>query len=88
MFVNPWNWYIINDEMPTGPNFNGKELIIICICIGLLFLWGFGISLFSKYVLIYGSVHFFEYYILTYIVSLSTIIGLIIWLLPKVLRKF
>lgn len=44
MFINPWTYYIINDEMPsipTNPDGNNKDLvktILVWIILSILFI--------------------------------------------------
>lgn len=91
MFVNPWTYYIVNDEMPDtstvglGDKFRNRVLWSLVYAFAVLFLWGTVVVLGSKYLIGYGSEHFMLKFCLLIFPSLALMVFLLIFGMNKIL---
>ena len=86
--VNPWIWYIVNDEMPSRLSASGRTLTIFGIWFILLILLAVGLLYIAEYVIGYSNSNFMLYYSFMFFISIGVFIGLSLWLLPKALHKW
>lgn len=84
--INPWIWYIVNDEMPDFPTLNYREIGVVCVWLLCAFLWAAGMYLAAE-LIGFGNENFTLWYMLTFTVSLTAFVLLSVWLLPKALDR-
>lgn len=84
--INPWIWYIINDEMPDSPTLGYREIGVVCVWLLCAFLWAAGMYLAAK-LIGFGNENFTLWFMLIYAVSLTAFVLLSVWLLPKALDR-
>lgn len=89
--INPWIYYIINDEMPDlgisdlGDEYRKKRTWAIIYCFAICILWAVGVSLVTEYLIGYDADNFMLKYCLLYIPSLALLTFLIIFGVTKIL---
>ena len=92
MFVNPWTYYIVNDEMPDtgtlglGDKFRNRILWSWAYVFVVFSLWATVVVLGSKYLIGYGSEHFMLKYCLLFFPSLALMVFLLIFGMNKILN--
>ena len=84
--INPWTWYIVNDEMPEFPTLEYREIGVFCIWLLCAFGWAAGMYFTAKSIG-FGSEDFMLWYLLAYAASLTAFVLLTAWLLPKALDR-
>ena len=95
MFVNPWIYYIVNDEindvMPDaitlglGDKFRNRKLWALVYAFVVLFSWGTLVVLGSKYLIGYGSEHYMLKFGLLFLPSVALMVFLLIFGMNKIL---
>ena len=87
--INPWKYYIVNDEMPEfggfddGPEFR-KAMWSLFYAVVVCILWAVGVHMFAKHVIGFGAQLFGIKYITFFFPSLGILIFLIIFGINKI----
>lgn len=89
--VNPWTYYIVNDEMPDiyscpDPKWGTKLVLVVVYYLVVSILWGFGVMWFLGKVVGFGSEKFFTVFLLTFFPSLAVYVALMIIGINKILK--
>lgn len=88
-FINPWTYYIVNDEMPEfcgfgdGPEFR-KAMWSLFYTVVVAILWAVGVYMFAKHVIGFGAALFGIKYITFFFPSVGILIFLIIFGINKI----
>ena len=82
MFINPWIYYIVNDEMPEFDPSDGDMFVFLAFLL-ISMVWAFGTYFVLKQIPICSI-----YKYLFYAADIIVYIALTIWLLPKALDKW
>ena len=89
--INPWIYYIVNDEMPDlgtlglGDEYRKRRTWAIMYCIAIIILWAVGLLLLTEHLIGYNANNFMLKFCLLYFSSLALLTFLIIFGMNKIL---
>ncbi len=85
--MNPWTWYILNDEMPEidFEDFPFKKLFMkLFICFLVVIIWAVVVFCIVKYAVGFNNEYFLFWFLSIFFVSIAILVFLIVKIFEKI----